>query len=91
MCERAGVFVEIEFILSHGSGGQSQRPRGWQGWFILEALREGLFSLSSFQRWPAAVVAPWFMDTSLQLLLSPHCFLRVSHTQFVSRGLGPRS
>ena len=38
-----------------------------------------------------AIMAPWFMDTSLQLLLSPHCFLRVFHTQFVSLGLGPPS
>ena len=38
-----------------------------------------------------AIMAPWFMDTSLQLLLSPHCFLCVSHTQFVSLGLGPPS
>ena len=40
MCECAGGCVEIESILSHGSGGQSQKPRGRQGWFILEAVRE---------------------------------------------------
>ena len=53
---------------------RSPKSRCWQGWFLLEALRENLFHASL----PAYVVTSnrWFMDTSFQSLpLSSHSVL----------------
>ena len=59
-------------LFSHSSGGQKSKPRFWQGWLLLEALRKNLPCRSQLQ---VVVGNPWyFLPCSCITLISASAF-----------------